>query len=465
MYQFYSGACASWTDTNFTTERDGKGRYAFSIAFYGDGPSLDVDSRPLRDHVIQRGIAPMFVRRGEYPKHSAIHNRTGELVMRCKYAGPPPLPGERGRYPAPVYSGSASGYAAGTNIFNTFRWGRETLEDGYFAQVVYRQDSARYRQVLVLTIDKGEVRHLWEHNWSGIWPDSKALLRRLRDGEGSPLDCWYGPAWGHPSSNEIADLDYQAGVYLGNAQTAIFNALAIDESDRFDKALESVTGPNMSWLETLIPIKDLPSSLKSLAQVPRTLKDLASLFLGWKYGILTMPGDIKNVLSTIQHLFAYFAGQYDHMLHAHTRSVVERQSWTCECTESALAAIANQTGFALALAGIDDIATEIWNCIPYSFVVDWVLGIGDTISRVENEARWKTLHLQEISYSYKCSCEGSLLGDYFPDNWSFEGRYTVYKRQYLTELPPVNYFQLPDIPDNIRRHWVEGTALLVQQLS
>jgi len=468
MYHFFSGASACWTDTNFTTEPNGKGKYPFLIGFFGTGPSTDVDSKTLRDHPINLGVAPMFVKRGQYPKTSVIHNRTRGLEINYKFSNGPPIPTLTGeKFPEVTTAGSAVGYAVDTNFRNYFTWGTAYHPSGFSAVYIDRRDDWYYRATMMLTIRRGEPVAVMDHNWDGVWPDWDTLLEELMTGGGVyPWGTLSRIAYYTPTPEEISDYDRKVGVALGKAQSHIWSSLDSELSDYFDHCLESITGPNMSWLETLIPLKSLPKDLIKLAgKVPRTLGDLADIYLSLKYGYLPIPHDIENILSAINHVFHLCLGDYDHLLKGKWRKTIVRDFWSCEISTSTLVTIENKVGMGLAMAGVDDIATEIWNCIPFSFVVDWVLGIGDTINRIENQSRWKRLRIRELCYSYKCTCEGSEIQHFFPGGTEVTGTYTVYLRRYLAGLPPVNYFQLPDLPENFRRHWVEGVALIVQQLS
>lgn len=434
----------------------------------GTGKPTIVNSTTLRDHPINLGVAPLYVKRGQYPKTSVIHNRTDDLLVNYKFTGAPPYPTLTGeKFPELTTSGTAIGYAIDTNYRNHFSWGTAYHPSGFFAVYIDRRDDYNYRWTGMLTIRDGKPVMVGNQNWNAVWPNKTALLEQLMAGGGSyPWGTLGKVAYYTPTPKEISDYDREVGVCLGKAQSYIWSKLDTELSDFFDHSLESITGPNMSWLETLIPLKDLPRDLVKLAgKIPRNLKDLADIFLSLKYGILPIPNDIENILSAINHVFHLCLGDYDHLIKGKWRGSVVRNSWSCAISTSTLVTIEDEVGIGLAMAGVDDIATEIWNCIPYSFVVDWVLGIGDTINRVENQSRWKRLQIRELCYSYKCTCGGSEIQRFFPAGTEVSGTYTVYLRRYLAGLPPVNYFQLPDLAENFRRHWVEGAALTVQQLS
>lgn len=468
MYHFFSGASACWTDTNFTTEPDKKGKYAFLIAVPGTGPFTDVDPTWTRDRPINLGVAPMFVKRGQYPKTSVIHNQTRGLEINYKFSNGPPIPTMSGEmFPEVSTTGSAVGYAVDTNIRNYFWWRPVQHPSGRWAVCLDRRDDWSFRATAMLTIHRGEPFMISDHNWDAVWPDKDTLLDKLMTGGGvRPWGTMSEIAYYTPTPKEISDYDRKVSKYLSDAQLQIWSELDPGLSDYFDHCLESITGPNMSWLETLIPLKSLPKDIiKLVGKVPRNLGDLADIFLSLKYGILPIPRDIENILSAIRHVFRLCLGDYDHLLKGKWRKTIVRGPWTCDISTSTLVTIENKVGMGLAMAGVDDIATEIWNCIPFSFVVDWVLGIGDTINRIENRSRWKRLQIHELCYSYKCTCEGSKLQCFFPDGTEISGSYSVYLRRYLTGLPSVNYFQLPDLAENFRRHWVEGAALIVQQRS
>lgn len=466
MYHFMSTACAAWTDSNFTINPDGSPPYSFSVGIPGYVESYCCDSRTKRDKVISLGNAPIEMRKGKYRKNSCIHNRTQDLEFWIRFSSSlPPLPGPiSSEYPTPSWEGTSIGYAKG--IHNTFAWGLRHDDEGHLAQVIMRRDNGSFRQIIALAIIDGRPCQYHLYDRSGNWPSVNLAIQGLFSSSSFPAHPWSEILYEHPTSRDIKRFDEMIGILLGRAQTTHWDDLDYSlRSALFDRVLEGFTGPNPSWLETLIPLGSLPKDLSNLAKIPRNAKDLAELFLGIKYGIITIPGDIRDIFIAIRNTFVNLFVDRGIERHNARINFTDRSGWSGYANACVTAAIADRTSLWLSGTGLDDIATEIWNMIPFSFVVDWFLGIGDYFSELENSSRWKSLTLREISYSYKSSCSGEVLSTFFPDNIRCTGSYTVYTRIYLAGLPPTNAFQLPDISENFRKHWVEGVALIVQSLS
>jgi hypothetical protein len=106
---------------------------------------------------------------------------------------------------------------------------------------------------------------------------------------------------------------------------------------------------------------------------------------------------------------------------------------------------------------------NIWDMVPYSFVVDWFLPIGQYFESLELNGFAQTLPLRGAFYATKVMWEEAYNAT-FSDGTKFEGNLTFrcYQRQCrgALELPPFR----PDSPKGLSNHWLETTALLITHL-
>lgn len=101
--------------------------------------------------------------------------------------------------------------------------------------------------------------------------------------------------------------------------------------------------------------------------------------------------------------------------------------------------------------------TDAWDLVPYSFVVDWFLGIGDALEKFETNNRMSKLDVENIWHTFKFNGSRTL---------ELEGsRYTInntlYCRRNLPHLLPGGIS--PSSQPVAHQHIVEEAALLVQR--
>jgi hypothetical protein len=111
--------------------------------------------------------------------------------------------------------------------------------------------------------------------------------------------------------------------------------------------------------------------------------------------------------------------------------------------------------------------SNIWDAVPWSFVVDWFLPIGDVFEKQEQRSYVETLPIRRVFNSSKWQmtervkcCTGSV-------EWTGSLHITLYKRDCLgSPVAPV-YIDASDLPPHSSPfdHIVEGAALLVQVLN
>lgn len=107
---------------------------------------------------------------------------------------------------------------------------------------------------------------------------------------------------------------------------------------------------------------------------------------------------------------------------------------------------------------------NIWDMIPFSFVVDWVLPIGDAAEWFENKHYLSTFKVHKAFYTRKVTWaqhHSFTLGD---EHFEGSASYRIYDR-YCTavlHLPPLRVDQ-PSLK-GLHRHFVEGTALVIANI-
>jgi hypothetical protein len=99
--------------------------------------------------------------------------------------------------------------------------------------------------------------------------------------------------------------------------------------------------------------------------------------------------------------------------------------------------------------------SDIWDAIPYSFVVDWATGIGDRIADFEQGIyRW-AMDVSNIWLTVKASASGTLVSDSGTQEYQFR----VFLRRGLPVLPATEYRHGPS---GRATNIVDLTAMVIQ---
>lgn len=104
---------------------------------------------------------------------------------------------------------------------------------------------------------------------------------------------------------------------------------------------------------------------------------------------------------------------------------------------------------------------NLWDLVPFSFVIDWFLPIGDQLSKIENKNYASTLPVVAACYTelFEWTRPAPSL-----EGWSASGelQYRLYKRQCSRTLVTPTLVSPENPLTSLPRHWVEGAALITQ---
>lgn len=177
---------------------------------------------------------------------------------------------------------------------------------------------------------------------------------------------------------------------------------------RYRYLFDKKTGKRIPWTATIETVK-----LRSLSW---SLRDLASLNLGFNFGVLPLADDVSNWAQKLfqlqQHLnwYSLISDGQAHWLRARTSPIssytrISQSSWEDRIGGRAhwesgihteLSGVLHQkviiqakqgsakySALLAQVLGLNVPLQLAWDLVPFSFVVDWFLPIGKTISRIE----------------------------------------------------------------------------------
>lgn len=252
--------------------------------------------------------------------------------------------------------------------------------------------------------------------------------------------------------------------------------ITYDSEDALSKGLSQVNffdSNGMAFVRDLSKIKssltsDL-SSLKQLAKVDKSgkVKIASQLFLSVHYGYRLLAADgfeLAEQLAEYDRKYTLHIGQ-SMMPNVERSKVGDREIRSCSGHLNVYYEPYGQiSSDVLALAEALDLVPDfsnVWDSIPFSFVVDWFTNIGDLAQKCDD---WFTLTQQhkvlgsiesrKISYRYQ------------PEQFFGDLIFERYQRMCYKDWYPIpNFsFQLKNPVTNIY-HWLEGSALVVSNKS
>lgn len=226
--------------------------------------------------------------------------------------------------------------------------------------------------------------------------------------------------------------------------------------------------PNHINALTLLPdILSAPSSIKGLYDCFETLltgtkrkriKAIADTFLSTKYGVRLTYADLQSFSNSI---LGSKAPKSKTSATADVSVLVaySRFSGTARCSCNYEPLEIYQFYDRLDQMNLSIHAIDLWDMIPYSFVVDWFLPIGDYLEKYDKERTleryhvsniWHTISLREVDPSR-----------YDGDGFSLTTSSKIFIRKgvpYLTPMSPGSF------TPTFQKHVAEGSALVIQRL-
>lgn len=185
------------------------------------------------------------------------------------------------------------------------------------------------------------------------------------------------------------------------------------------------------------------------------LSKLSSLFLSFHYGYKLLLSDTASLMSelakysartsTLSRLSASDTSQFDIGSTVVHYSVYYEQYANCS-PDAAM----------LDILDLDLSPSNIWDLIPYSFVVDWFIGIGDWLDNIEKYYKLTNTH----------KVRGGILSwktDMFLPN-TLNGRYHSYQRDCSVGAITPTFSPTLSNPGSDPTRWVEAGALISSRM-
>lgn len=230
--------------------------------------------------------------------------------------------------------------------------------------------------------------------------------------------------------------------------------------------LQSLSANMIAFVKDLKDIKTLIPKLRNLQNV----KTHANNYLAYQYGIMPTISDIKAIFESFSTT-KYYDRTGLRRVSAYARSAssvdLHGMTWTARGIRRLHVAVDERdTGYKALVEKAREIGflpslTNLWDLVPYSFVLDWFIDVGSVLERIDTHHQLLNLDIPYTIMSEKIEL------DYSESNLELgvtvDVRYTWYHRDVSTFVPQPRIFGEIGKPPTAQNHWVEGSALLLQR--
>jgi len=229
---------------------------------------------------------------------------------------------------------------------------------------------------------------------------------------------------------------------------------------------------SIAYIGDLVHLKDLIFDTIKLLKGKATLKSMADLFLTVKYAILTFIDDTKAVASVGKKLT-----KHQFLFCSTTRSLSSfvttdpgpspGLTWFTQFHQKIYYLNDDVDwikGIRLALTtGLFPSLTNVWDFVPYSFVIDWFFDLGSLFERVDTNTLISVLPIQAACQSRcdKTAVSCSSLPEMTSRNFQGFINYQRYRRDIVSSITPPGW--RIDAKKEGFDHWVESGAMLIQK--
>lgn len=210
---------------------------------------------------------------------------------------------------------------------------------------------------------------------------------------------------------------------------------------------------------------DNPTAMIPKLQNLKNIKGIAGGYLGIHYGVLPTVDDLKSLYKSatkIKHFVDRNGFQTASAGYA-ASSKVDDISFSFE--QHLKLAIDNEDSRMQSLVtGLENIGlmpnpSSLWDLVPYSFVIDWFVNVGDTLKDIDANQRLSRHNIRYVTSSVKeTACV-----DVNASAFGFSGFVQTCKyHRDVSYVVPKSHISL-SAPLSASDHWLEASALILQR--
>lgn len=306
---------------------------------------------------------------------------------------------------------------------------------------------------------------------AGYWPQSYALSHGTESSQTAAMDT-YSVSGGvvSPSQIESKIEELVATMKQGSSfplQDRHYGDLALD-------AAEKINVNEVNMIEFLKDIRHPLEMIPKLASLralkgrskKRFLKGLSDDYLTVRFGLLPTISDLQDIVKAMRKLkpfvdrngFNVYTARHD------DSTVVDDVDYRLE-QHLKLAIGQEDSGLLALIERLDSMGTlptleRLWDLVPYSFLIDWFVDVGDLLERVDTRLRLLRLEIRYVTMSQKQIATMKVVPT---PSIPLDGTISLvrYNRWVSDQCPapPIS----AATPFRSFSHWLDLSALLVQR--
>lgn len=238
--------------------------------------------------------------------------------------------------------------------------------------------------------------------------------------------------------------------------------------DEGDLAMEASAKVNRNQVNMIAFLRDLRHPMEMVPKLKNltNLKGLSDNYLTVEYGILPTIDDFKSIHEACKRIKpfldkngykTYTAGFSDSLNTGTIKYTTEQHiKLAIDDDDVELIHLVNQ----IDSMGFLPTLENIWDLVPYSFVLDWFIGVGNLLERVDSRLRLARLNIRYVTSSRKATAETEISPtSAFPYSGTIK---LVEYRRGVSSQCPLPALSLQTTYQEFS-HWLESGALLVQR--
>lgn len=233
----------------------------------------------------------------------------------------------------------------------------------------------------------------------------------------------------------------------------------VDLGEATQSAVSSFAYTDANTAVLISELRHIVSGLRdvvTLLQQPVSAKTLSKLWLSYRYGVRLTVGDsislMRDTLSYSRkrrHCYELVGS------HQYEGGTIRCRLYADPDNSNELSRIANL----LQRWDLFPSLSNVWDLIPYSFVVDWFIDVEGFLSDIDSQVQYSTLQVFSALYTWK-------------KEWTFDSRVvgnfrgTIRATRFVRECPKKAYPTIPSFSGFLpsENNVLDGAALIIQQL-
>lgn len=224
----------------------------------------------------------------------------------------------------------------------------------------------------------------------------------------------------------------------------------------------------IAFIKDLKDVKSLIPKLRGLSKVSTH----ASNYLGVEYGILPTIDDLKSIWASFSTPYFFDRNGFQRASAYDTAAAMSDTTIDGSRVETVvnltrrvhLAVNTNDTGLdalveRMRKIGIFPSLTNLWDLIPYSFVLDWFVDVGAVLERIDTRHQLLNLDIPYCILSTKSVTTRAVVSQ--KDGLFLHMSSTYYNRSVQESVPQPRIFSENRV--TAQNHWIEGSALILSR--